>query len=101
MRIKHWSGYGNINVTKKAMYTFPDWDGATVTSLTVFLRGNHEQGLWNDYRSSDPYFIYSYLIKRFDKDREKPKFIKVMEVQHGYCLETGEDTCVVRIAYRD
>ena len=54
MKIKHWAGYGCVNASKVK-------DSAC--TLHVRVEGNHEQGVVRE----DPYTLYLWLVKRFDK----------------------------------
>lgn len=56
MKIKHWAGYGCVTARK-----VKDNDPRT---LHVRVEGDHEWGLVRD----DPYDMYNWLVKRFDKN---------------------------------
>lgn len=61
MKVRHWSGYGFVNVKKVNKVV---GDGG-ITTLVVDIKGQHEQGLIRD--TWDDYLYFEWLVKRFDK----------------------------------
>ena len=62
MKVRHWSGYGFVNVKKVNKVV---GDGG-ITTLVVDIKGQHEQGLirdtWDDYADgsrADPEAFYA------------------------------------------
>lgn len=101
MKIKHWSGYGTMDVKKDALGSFKDG-----RLLAVTLRGNHECGLWNRYRDEDGYLIWKMFIKRWDwKYKEKqPRFIKTASSEFDYVTNShglDEEVCHLTFVYWD
>lgn len=54
MKIKHWQGYGTVSARKIQDKS---------CTLHIQVTGNHEWGL----RRDDPYDLFHWLVKRFDK----------------------------------
>ena len=88
MKIKHWQGYGCVNAKKISMTT--NSDGKTV--LKVQVTGNHEYGI----ETNDDYKVNNWLIKRFDKTANNPRYI---DVQTKTSFQNGVEVCDYTITY--
>lgn len=94
MKIKHWQGYGTVNATR-----IKD----TGCTLHVRVSGNHECGLERD----DPFDLYWWLVKRFDKRVPDTYMDWYMEARRKYdsvCKVTdtyanGTEICDYRFFY--
>ena len=64
MRLKHFAGYGSVNVTKKSKVKFTNGYGETKNKLVLEVKGNHEWGLVRD----DIYDVRNWIFNRFEKD---------------------------------
>jgi len=62
MKIKHFSGYGNVQATKVSKTTR---DG--VTTMVIEVKGNHERGINLGEEGWRHYDIYKWLLSKFDK----------------------------------
>lgn len=92
MKVKHWQGYGSVEMKKVKTTTI----GNTKT-VVVRVSGNHEWGL----ERNDTYDIFNWICKRFAKDCKEYSDIIDMQLQSGYEKVNGLDTeyCVYTITY--
>ena len=63
MKIKHWQGYGSVTAKKVSKTTGKNEYDRKYTKLVVEVKGMHEWGL----EMKDPYGVFHWLVKRFDK----------------------------------
>lgn len=91
MRLKHWQGYGTVDVKKLAMTSAGD-----ITTLVVLVTGNHEYGICTD----DTYTIGNWLIKRFDKNFDYYNSVVNIFTEPGYAEDNTTETCKYTIKYR-
>ena len=63
MKLKHWQGYGSVEVKKVSKTTFNNNWGEKKTKLVLSVKGNHEYGLVRD----DIYDVKRWLFDRFEK----------------------------------
>jgi len=69
MKIKHFAGYGCVNVTKKQKVTLTDPNGNKKTKLVIEVRGNHEWGLVPPMAEyGDVYDVKRWIFDKFEKD---------------------------------
>jgi len=64
MKLKHWQGYGSVEVKKVSKTTFNNSWGEKKTKLVLSVKGNHECGLVRD----DIYDVKRWLFDRFEKN---------------------------------
>ena len=64
MKLKHWQGYGSVEVKKVSKTTFNNNWGEKKTKLVLSVKGNHEYGLVRD----DIYDVKRWLFDRFEKN---------------------------------
>lgn len=86
MRVKHWFGYGCVNMKKiKDKYH----------TLHVRVSGNHECGVVRDKMFD--YDLYSWFVKRFDKTvpeyLEWKRTVSYIDVIPGWDAEKKMETC--------
>lgn len=82
MRIKHFAGYGSVSAKKLKKQAI-----GNTTTLIVKVTGNHEQGLTRPF--FDPYLIYNWIVKKFDK-RENIDYIHLnYTCDDGYEITNG------------
>lgn len=92
MRLKHWQGYGTVDVKKLSMTK----DGE-VTTLKVIVTGNHEWGIC----TNDDYTVANWLVKRFDKNFDYYRSVMNIQTMPGYADDNTTETCVYEIKYRN
>lgn len=90
MRIKHFAGYGCINMKKIT---------SSLNYLEVKVWGNHEQGI----EVKDYYDVFNWIVKRFDKKHKDYYDIEHIDIDDSYEMMNGCDTevCVYKIKFRD
>ena len=64
MKLKHWQGYGSVEVKKVSKTTFNNNWGEKKTKLVLSVKGNHEWGLVRD----DIYDVKHWIFDRFEKN---------------------------------
>ena len=86
MKIKHWQGYGCVDVKRISTSTVGD-----TTTMHIRVSGNHECGIHRD----DDYDLFNWLVRRFDKTyasyREWHRKHPDIQIIDGY--ENGTETC--------
>lgn len=94
MKIKHWQGYGVLNakVLKKGFVYNPM---VKSNYIVIEVKGNHEYGL----DTYDRYFIFNWLLKKFDKNVRSVSQIKSVELEESWDNQAKEEVCVYKIFY--
>ena len=64
MKLKHWQGYGSVEVKKVSKTTFNNNWGEKKTKLVLSVKGNHEWGLVRD----DIYDVKHWIFDKFEKN---------------------------------
>ena len=93
MKVKHWQGYGTVEMKKVSQKT---QNG--VKTVVVKVSGNHEWGL----KRNDVYDIHRWICKRLAKDCKEYSDIINMSINDSYEIINGIDTevCVYTISYK-
>jgi len=97
MKIKHFSGYGSVNVTKKSKTSFIDEFGVKKTKLVLVVKGNHERGIVLD----DIFDAKMWLFDRFEKNFDGDDYDIDMRIQNDYAEEvaTGIEVAIYTFIY--
>lgn len=92
MKVKHWQGYGCVNMKK--LKTSINGNKKTIV---VEVTGNHERGV----KRNDIYDIFYWICKRFAKDCKEYCDIIDIQFQDGYKKINNLDTeyCIYTITY--
>ena len=92
MRVKHWQGYGCVNMKKLKSSI-----NGNKKTIVIEVIGNHEYGL----ERNDKYDVFNWICKRFAKDCKEYCDIVDMQLQDGYKKMNGLDTefCIYTITY--
>lgn len=80
-KIKHWQGYGSLDVKKLAEYNANST--GSKKKVVIQVSGNHEYGVVRE----DPYDVHRWLGKRFFPDCDSYRDITDLNVIPG----TGKD----------
>ena len=64
MKVKHFAGYGTVEVTKKSKTSFTDEYGEKKNKLVLQVKGNHEWGLVRDFI----YDVRRWIFNKFEKN---------------------------------
>jgi len=87
MRIKHFRGYGSVEVKKISKKPIVNEYGENKTELVLRVKGNHECGLVRD----DIYDVRRWIFNKFEKNFNKSDYEIHMEIKSDYIKENGLD----------
>ena len=85
MRVKHFMGYGSVEVKKISKKPIINGYGENKTELVLRVKGNHEWGLVRN----DIYDVRRWIFDRFEKNFKKSDYEIYMEVKSDYIEENG------------
>lgn len=93
MKVKHWQGYGTVNMKKISQNTK---DG--IKTIVIQVSGNHEWGLVRN----DIYDIHKWICSKFAKDCKEYCDIVDFKLNNYYKKINGLDVevCDYTISYR-
>ena len=93
MKIKHWQGYGSVTAERMNVQKQGD-----MKQVRIKVHGNHEWGLvrWDEYD------VFKWLVKRFCKDCESYRDMRILNIEDGYqrAGNIDEEYAIYTIAYR-
>ena len=95
MKLKHFAGYGSVEVKKQSKTIFTNEWGEKKTKLVLTVKGNHERGLVRD----DIYDVKHWLFDRFEKGFNGNYYDITMSVQDDYICENGIDVEVATYTF--
>lgn len=95
MKLKHFAGYGSVEVTKKSKTKVTDVYGNTKTKLVLQVKGNHE---WGNVRD-DIYDVRRWIFNRFEKNFNDNDWDIKMSIQDDYVRENGIDVEVATYTF--
>lgn len=95
MKIKHFAGYGCVNVTKKSKRTIIDEFGNKKTKMVLVVKGFHEWSLVRD----DIYDVRRWIFNRFEKNFDGDDYDIKMHIQNDYVNENGIDVEVATYTF--
>lgn len=87
MRVKHFAGYGSVEVTKKSKTKVTDICGNTKNKLVLQVKGNHE---WGNVRD-DIYDVRRWIFNRFEKNFTGDDYDIQMSIEDDYVRENDID----------
>ena len=85
MRVKHFMGYGSVEVKKISKKPIINGYGEKKTKLVLRVKGNHEYGLVRN----DIYDVRRWIFDRFEKNFNKSDYEIYMKVKSDYIEENG------------
>lgn len=86
MKLKHWQGYGSVEVKKKLKTKVTDLWGNTKTKLVLQVKGNHEWGLVRD----DIYTVRNWIFNRFEKNFNGRDYEIDMKIDRDWVFDKNE-----------
>lgn len=95
MKIKHFAGYGSVEVTKKLKTKVTDLWGNTKNKLVLQVKGNHEWGIVRN----DVYDVRRWIFSRFEKNFNGPDYEIQMSVDDRYVNDNGIDVEVATYTF--
>jgi hypothetical protein len=87
MRVKHFMGYGSVEVKKVSKTSIVNGYGENKTKLVLRVKGNHECGLVRN----DIYDVRSWIFNKFEKNFKGDDYAIYMDIQSDYIEENGID----------
>ena len=95
MRVKHFAGYGSVEVKKESKTTFTNEYGEKKTKMVLQVKGNHECGLVRN----DIYDVKRWIFDKFEKNFTGNDYDIAMTVQGDYIKENGLDVEVATYTF--
>lgn len=95
MKVKHFAGYGSVEVKKESKTTFTNEYGEKKTKLVLVVKGNHEWGIVRD----DIYDVKRWIFDKFEKNFTSNDYDIAMTVQGDYIKENGLDVEVATYTF--
>ena len=87
MRVKHFMGYGSVEVKKVSKTSIINGYGENKTKLVLRVKGNHECGLVRN----DIYDVRRWIFNKFEKNFKGDDYAIYMDIQSDYIEENGID----------
>lgn len=95
MRVKHFAGYGSVEVKKVSKKTITNSWGEKKNKLVLKVKGNHEWGLVRD----DIYDVKRWIFDKFEKNFKGEYYNIDMSVEDTYIKENGLDVEVATYTF--
>ena len=95
MRVKHFMGYGSVEVKKVSKTSIINGYGENKTKLVLRVKGNHECGLVRN----DIYDVRSWIFNKFEKNFKGDDYAIYMDVKDDYIKENGLDVEVATYTF--
>ena len=95
MKIKHFAGYGSVEVKKVSKTTFENEWADKMTKLVLTVKGNHERGLVLD----SIYDVKRWIFDKFEKNFNGQDYDIEMSIKDGYIIENGVDVEVATYTF--
>ena len=95
MRVKHWQGYGSVEVKKVSKTPITNGYGENKTKLVLRVKGNHECGLVRD----DIYDVRRWIFNKFEKNFNGKDYDIDMSIDSDYIKENGLDVEVATYTF--
>ena len=95
MKVKHFMGYGSVEVKKISKKPIINGYGENKTKLVLRVKGNHEYGLVRN----DICDVRRWIFDRFEKNFKKSDYEIYMEVKSDYIEENGHDVEVATYTF--
>lgn len=87
MRVKHFMGYGSVEVKKVSKKPIINGYGENKTKMVLQVKGNHEWGLVRN----DIYDVKRWIFDKFEKNFKGSDYDIAMSVKDDYIKENGLD----------
>lgn len=95
MKVKHFAGYGSVEVKKQSKTNFTNEYGEKKTKLVLLVKGNHEWGLVRN----DIYDVRRWIFNKFEKNFKGNEYQIDMNVENDYIKENGIDVEVATYTF--
>ena len=87
MRVKHFMGYGSVEVKKVSKKPIINGYGENKTKMVLRVKGNHECGLVRE----DIYDVKNWIFDKFEKNFTKSEYDIYMDIKSDYITENGTE----------
>ena len=87
MKVKHFAGYGSVEVKKISKKPIINGYGENKTKMVLQVKGNHEWGLVRD----DIYDVRHWIFEKFEKNFKGDDYDICMDIKSDYENENGID----------
>lgn len=95
MRVKHFMGYGSVEVKKVSKKPITNGYGENKTEMVLRVKGNHEYGLVRD----DVYDVKRWIFDKFEKNFKGDDYDIYMDIKDDYINENGIDVEVATYTF--
>ena len=95
MKVKHFAGYGSVEVKKQSKVNFTDEFGNKKTKLILVVKGNHERGIVRD----DIFDVKHWIFDKFEKNFKGDYFNIEMFIENDYIKENGVGVEVAKYTF--
>lgn len=95
MRVKHFAGYGSVEVKKVLKKTITNGYGEKKTKMVLTVKGNHE---WGNVRD-DIYDVKHWIFDKFEKAFNGDYWNIEMSIEDTYIKENGIDVEVATYTF--
>jgi hypothetical protein len=95
MKVKHFAGYGSVEVKKQSKVNFTDEFGNKKTKLILVVKGNHERGIVRD----DIFDVKHWIFDKFEKNFKGDYFNIEMSIEDDYIKENGVGVEVAKYTF--
>ena len=95
MRIKHFAGYGSVEVKKVSKKSITNGYGENKTMLVLRVKGDHEWGLVRN----DIFDVKTWLFDKFEKNFKGDEYDIYMTIKIDYVNENGHEVEVATYTF--
>ena len=95
MKVKHFAGYGSVEVKKVSKKTITNGYGDKKTKMVLSVKGNHEWGLVR----SDIYDVRRWIFNKFEKNFNGQDYEINMVIKSDYIKEGSIDVEVATYTF--
>ena len=95
MKVKHFAGYGSVDVKKVSKRTFTNEWGEKKNKMVLSVKGNHEWGIVRD----DIYDVKHWIFDKFEKNFKGNDYDIYMDIKSDYENENGHEVEVATYTF--
>ena len=95
MKVKHFAGYGSVDVKKVSKRTFTNEWGEKKNKMVLSVKGNHEWGIVRD----DIFDVKHWIFDKFEKNFRGEIYNISMTIKDDYVKENGLDVEVATYTF--
>lgn len=95
MKVKHFAGYGSVEVKKISKTPIINGYGEKKTKMVLRVKGNHEWGIVRN----DIYDVRKWIFDKFEKNFKGNDYDIDMSIEDDYINENGIDVEVATYTF--